>query len=190
MQIGIIRGSFNPPNYGHIFAALYAAKTYSLDSLFICPIYKNPTDHVLESWDNRVSMIRMAYQGIPMCKIDTTDETNKSGACLDFIKNTKQTLQKASLVLFSGIEKELDKEIDHNEEELLKLCSIIPLFKDTNDKYDLKNYSDKRIKKLIGKEKWDSLAKMLPVSIIKFIQSHNMYMKEEELVVSTPTKKK
>jgi nicotinate-nucleotide adenylyltransferase len=55
-HVAIFGGSFNPPHFGHMFAALYVLETRPVDALWLVPTFHHPFEKSLEPFAARFEM--------------------------------------------------------------------------------------------------------------------------------------
>lgn len=63
-KIGILGGSFNPPHYGHLLAAVYARQRFALDEIWYVPTYQHAFGKPLVPFAHRLAMLRLLIQGL------------------------------------------------------------------------------------------------------------------------------
>ncbi len=72
--IGVLGGSFDPPHFGHVFAALWALETGAVSSVLVVPV----SEHAFgkkqgASFGERVAMCRLAFARIDGVGIDARE---------------------------------------------------------------------------------------------------------------------
>lgn len=55
-------GSFNPPHYGHLFAAVFALKHFNLDEVWFVPTFKHAFDKASVDFSHRQAMLTLLTQ--------------------------------------------------------------------------------------------------------------------------------
>ena len=58
-QIGILGGMFDPPHYGHIFAARSVKEKFGLDEVWLVPNFKPAHKTGFSSYENRLELVRL-----------------------------------------------------------------------------------------------------------------------------------
>lgn len=187
MRIGILRGSFDPPHYGHLFNAVYALKSLQLDRIDISPVCHHPFGKVLTDWDHRVNMIEEMFMDFgPKVNVSVLDYHNMTGHTIDLLKLYYEYFSDlfTTLVMIGGEDTTANNSKHKDVEEILKLCEIavVPRAMYSKDPYAIPNYSSSQIKKHIQSGEWEDLAKMMPTTIIQYIKTNNLY--KENSVVS------
>ncbi len=64
-RIGILGGSFNPPQIGHVALARYALDQKRVDEVCVMPCADHPYGKDLAPFANRLAMCQLAFHGIP-----------------------------------------------------------------------------------------------------------------------------
>ena len=58
MKIALLGGSFNPPHFGHLMAALYVRGALDIDQVWLMPSFHHPFGKPLAPFEHRVAMCR------------------------------------------------------------------------------------------------------------------------------------
>jgi nicotinate-nucleotide adenylyltransferase len=87
-QIALLGGSFNPPHFGHLMAALFVRGALPVDEVWLMPAYHHPFGKPLEGFEHRVQMCRaMASDLGPWLKVSEVErEVGEGGRTIDTLE--------------------------------------------------------------------------------------------------------
>ena len=75
-RIGVLGGLFDPPHWGHVLVARQAKQTQKyVDDVWIMPVYKPPWRDAAAPADNRLEMVRRAFE--PEFHVDLSEFNHK-----------------------------------------------------------------------------------------------------------------
>jgi nicotinate-nucleotide adenylyltransferase len=72
-RIGVLGGTFDPPHFGHLTAAVQVADLLSLEQVWFVPTGDSWQKSEVTPVGHRVEMVRLAIQGNPRLRLDTID---------------------------------------------------------------------------------------------------------------------
>ena len=72
-RIGVLGGTFDPPHFGHLTAAVQVADLLSLEQVWFVPTGDSWQKSDVTESGHRVEMVRLAIQGDPRMRLDTVD---------------------------------------------------------------------------------------------------------------------
>lgn len=104
-RIGILGGTFDPPQLGHLILAEYTRETLKLNHMLFVPVADHPfkTDATRVSIAHRLAMLQLAIQGNPDFSISRVD-IDRAGPhySADTVKIVKSQNPGAELVFVMG----------------------------------------------------------------------------------------
>ena len=79
-RIGILGGSFDPPHLAHVALARLLSETLALDVLRVIPAGQPWQKHHLQAAsEDRLAMLRLAFEGMPVTVEIDTREIGRDG---------------------------------------------------------------------------------------------------------------
>ena len=146
MKTVIFGGSFNPPNSGHVSAAMTAAKELSPDRFLIIPDYEAPHKEMAALTPDplqRLEMCRIAFSSVPGAEISDM-EIMRGGRSytVDTLSELREKYPEDSFTLIIGSDMLLgfDK-CWHRFEDILNMCSLAVCSREENDIPALEAYA-------------------------------------------------
>ncbi len=88
-QVALMGGSFNPPHFGHLMAALYVRGALPVDEVWLMPAYHHPFGKPLEAFEHRVAMCRAMAQDLgPWLQVSEIEkEVGEGGRTIDTLEH-------------------------------------------------------------------------------------------------------
>lgn len=88
-QVAILGGSFNPPHFGHLMAAIFVRGALPVDEVWLMPAYHHPFGKPLESFEHRVAMCRAMIADIgPWLKVNEAEkDVGEGGRTIDTLEH-------------------------------------------------------------------------------------------------------
>lgn len=177
MNIGFLGGSFNPPHYGHLFAALYALTHFDLDQVWLAPVKGHPFGKTSIDFDHRLHMTRLLIQKFKsQLKVtDIENKLSKEGKTLHTLNHLKKTHpdHRLSLLVGSDLEPELSKWYEIQHIRSTYPIHIIPRGKNPDIPFYIPDISSTFIRNCVQKNK--SLQKAMPTVILDYIDRYKLY---------------
>ena len=128
MNIGLLGGSFNPIHNAHLGIARAAREACRLERVIFIPA-ADPPHKSLEgdvSFDNRVSMVKLALADHPQYELSTIEGERKGKSySIDTIRQFRQLYPSARLFFIIGADSYLEIGTWHRYSELLTLCDLV-----------------------------------------------------------------
>ncbi|MBR9705600.1 nicotinate (nicotinamide) nucleotide adenylyltransferase [Candidatus Pacearchaeota archaeon] len=191
-KIALFGGSFNPIHSQHIKIIEKVIQSKVVDEFWVIPCKKHAFNKDFAPAKNRVDMINLALKNIKQAKVCTVElDSSKTSYTIDTIKilQKKYPNNEFFWVIGSDILHEIHKWQGYKK--LLKIISFIILKRDTYPiisinsmnvesiiKIKTNNFSSTEVRENV--KKGQSLKKLLPNSIIDYIQKNNLYKKEDK----------
>lgn len=72
-RVAFFGGSFDPPHIGHVLATAYVLATQDVDVVLVAPVFKHPFAKSLTSFDDRMTMCRLAFAWLPGVEISDVE---------------------------------------------------------------------------------------------------------------------
>ena len=175
MDIGIFRGSYDPPHMGHVFAAVYALKAFDLDEIWVIPVCNHPFGKQLSPYSIRCGLVVRAFSGMGSISPRFYDDETLSGHCIDLLKRIHMIYPGNKYVMLGGTDVDSQKGKYRDEEEILKLCTVARVPRDSysESKYAIPNYSSSEIKQRV--KEGLSITGLVPKNVEEMIISTNLY---------------
>ncbi len=87
-QVALMGGSFNPPHFGHLMAALYVRGSLPVDEVWLMPAYHHPFGKPLEGFGHRVAMCRAMAEDLgPWLQVSEIEkEVGEGGRTIDTLE--------------------------------------------------------------------------------------------------------
>ncbi len=126
-RIGILGGSFDPPQLGHLILAEYSRETLGLDCILFVPV----ADHPVKQSDlrmplhHRLAMLELAIEGNPSFSISRVD-IDREGPhySADMVRIIRAQQPKAQLYFVMGGDNLRDLPTWERPQELFRCCRL------------------------------------------------------------------
>jgi len=178
MNIGFLGGSFNPPHYGHLFAALYAISHFNLDHVWLAPVKDHPFGKSAIDFHHRLAMTQALVQPFtPQLKVTDIEAQLKEGGKTLHTLNAladKYPDHNFSLLVGSDIVPELPKWHAIDQIRSTYPIHIIPRGQNSGSPFYIPNISSTWIRRSMGQNKMPSLA--APKNILAYVEQHKLYV--------------
>jgi len=197
-RVAILGGSFDPPHHGHIHVALAFQDLYKFDEVWIVPNYANPLKEAVASASDRLDMTRLAFTGVPYCKVLDVEVLRKEPSftvdTLEFLLETDPEFQSAErfLLIASGVARSFGswKNIDRVIEIAKPVVAAgspykeIPGLSQKSAKaveggwtvFEGINLSSTLVRSWLFSKKY--ISHLIPKEVEEYITEHNLYKKE------------
>ena len=129
-RIGVFGGSFDPVHLGHLTIAQDALEQLDLDRLIFVPaaIPPHKLNHTLVEGRQRVEMLQLATE--ENLRFEVSDlELARGGVSytVDTIHHLQEEHPEADLFFIVGLDSLIEMHLWHRVEELLEICTVVPL---------------------------------------------------------------
>ena len=129
-RIGVFGGSFDPVHLGHLTIAQDAVEQLELDRLIFVPaaIPPHKLNHTLVEGRQRVEMLQLATKD--HLRFEVSDlELARGGVSytVDTIHHLQEEHPTAALFFIVGLDSLVEMHLWHRVEELLEICTVVPL---------------------------------------------------------------
>ncbi len=190
MKIGVFGGTFNPVHIGHVHLAENFKEELSLDRLIVIPTgtppHKQSCD--LVSSDDRLSMCRMAFEGIAEVSCLEIMRAGKSYT-VETLEELKKIYADDEIFLLVGSDMLLSFKRWYRWEDILKMCTLCATDRDNFE--TCRDADEKLLKKIIFCDfpktvissseirekikKGENVSSLLPEKVIKYIKEKGLY---------------
>jgi nicotinate-nucleotide adenylyltransferase len=188
-KFGIFGGAFDPPHNAHLVAAERAREECGLDSVLFVPTSIPPhKQQPVESYDNRLELVKRAVKGNPYFEISDM-EMRREGTSytVDTLLEAKMLYPKAKLFLLIGMDEALDFMSWRKPETIMELADPVvfcrpgvrkdklPKLITTNAHFIDMNLdiSSTAIRQLVREGK--SINKLVPERVSAYIKEKGLY---------------
>lgn len=193
MRIGIFGGSFNPVHLGHVALVVHLIEAKQLDQVYILPVNMSPfkTDQHLLDGKERIHLCRLAFKGVPKCKVLATEV--KRGGVSYTIDTLNELLQKGyvskqdSLFLLLGQDSLQGFANWKSKEQIVEMAEIVVASRGNSAKVEtsvsfietpLFDVSATEIRQRLKKKLY--CGHLLNKTVYKYIQKKSLYLKAED----------
>jgi nicotinate-nucleotide adenylyltransferase len=129
-RIGIFGGAFDPPHFGHLISAQYAAELLVLDKVIFVPSGKHPYKEgsIVASEEQRFAMTKLAVAGNPLFEVSAS-EIVKQGVAYTFetLEHVRREYGGATFFLLIGADNVAEFGSWENAEGILELATVAVL---------------------------------------------------------------
>lgn len=143
MRIGIFGGTFNPVHNGHINLVNRICEKVSLDMIYVIPT-KIPPHKIapqLASGDDRLNMLKLAFEDNPLVKVSDYELLNKGKSYTIFtLLHIKEKFPDAELFLLMGSDMFVTLHEWKRYKEIYTLAHIVVVSRNSEDKDDICSY--------------------------------------------------
>ncbi len=146
MRVGIFGGSFDPVHDGHLECARFVFKQRNLDKLIFIPAYISPLKQDVNSAppEHRIKMLDLAISGLPGFSISDFEIINRGVSyTFDTVTYFKNLYDEIDLII--GYDNLVVFEKWHKPDELLTLCNLIVLRRNTDKEFGKNKYFTKAV---------------------------------------------
>ncbi len=193
-QWGILGGTFDPVHYGHLTLADEIQTAKNLTGILFVPSHYHPfkRNQCKASFADRVAMLKLALADYPSFGISEIETEKKlSGYTYDTIRALKEQYPDARFWFVIGADNLTQIQKWHNYEKLLR---EVPFLAGTRPGYapDTPDYfppgsieyvqtkpvdiASSEVRKLLeSKSSMQYLEKIIPLSVLEYINSRNLY---------------
>lgn len=177
MRIGVFGGSFNPPHYGHLLAAVYALKAYDLDQLWFVPAFEHAFGKSLVAFSHRQKMVQLLIEGLgPRFKVKSIEKTiknpGKSWLTLQALQNKYPSYRFQWII---GSDLETDTRRWYNVKELKKKYGflVVPRGSKHSAPFFIPDVRSMDIRRRI--RRGQGLESLTPKSVQSYILQHRLF---------------
>ena len=127
-RIGIFGGTFNPIHQGHVHAAEIIKRRFSLNSLFLVPVYIPPHKTIgkVEAASHRLKMVELAFKDKPDIFPSSLEiEAQGTSYSIKTLNKFHELFPEARIFFVLGIDAFLDIETWKDYNQVLEKCLFI-----------------------------------------------------------------
>lgn len=201
MRTGIMGGTFNPPHYGHLYAAEHVRDALGLDKVLFIPTNLPPHKKMPVGSANtqqRCEMVQRMLKGRDWAELSTV-EIDRGGASytVDTLRELKNSGLYGDLFLIMGTDMLMMLDYGWREpEEICRLCSLAVVAREAGQQHDLQqkvaylrekyhadiHLIDCPVTEISSTQirSGKSLHEMLPPSVYQYIEQNRLYTREKE----------
>ncbi|MDX2177117.1 MAG: nicotinate-nicotinamide nucleotide adenylyltransferase [Candidatus Sumerlaeia bacterium] len=182
-RIGVLGGSFDPPHFGHLFGALFALETGAVDRVFAIPAAQHAFGKLFAAaFDHRLAMARLLFLRLREVEVSRL-EADRPGVSytIDTLRELRRDHPSATFRLLLGsdtlrdLPKWRESRAVAEAAPPLELPRIEP-GRPVEDTWGaLPVLSSTAIRDLLRVGDSVALARVLPSSIIQYIEHHGLY---------------
>lgn len=171
-RIGILGGSFNPPQIGHVALARYALDQNLVDEVCVMPCADHPYGKDLASFTDRLAMCQQAFHGIPHVVIsDMEAHLPAPNYTVQTLRHLHATVHNATFSLIVGSDVANDISNWKDSTELQKLATLITVPRGPHS--PIPDASATEVRRRI--HDGESIADLVPVPVAQYIQAQQLY---------------
>lgn len=180
-RVAVFGGSFNPPHVGHVLAAVYALSTAPIDEVLVVPVYRHPFAKELASFEDRLSMCRLAMGWIPRVTISTVEEElGGESLTLRTVEHLEATHPEWALRLLVGADVLADLPKWHRWDRIAEIAPPVVLGRSGVDRTDapipvLPRVSSTEMRAALGRGDLDAVRALIPASVLDHIAARGLY---------------
>ena len=201
MRTGIMGGTFNPPHYGHLYAAEHVRDALGLDKVLFIPTNLPPHKKMpagSANTEQRCEMVQRMLKGRSWAELNTI-EIDRGGASytVDTLRALKKTGKYGDLFLIMGTDMLMMLDYGWRDpEEICRLCTLAVVARVLGQQKDLQQKAQQLREKYQADirlvdcpvveisstqiRQGESLIEMLPPSVYQYIEQNRLYTHEKE----------
>lgn len=171
-RIGILGGSFNPTQMGHVALARYALDQKHVDEVCVMPCADHPYGKDLAPFANRLAMCQLAFHGMPHVVVsDLEAHLPTPSYTVQTLRHLHATIPQATFFLIVGAD--IAKEVIHWKDgaEIQKLTTLITVPRGPQS--PIPDISATEVRRRI--QNGDSIADLVPAPVAQYIQAQRLY---------------
>lgn len=172
-KIGFLGGSFNPPHLGHVAIAQQILEEGWVDQVWVVPCWEHPFDKNLIPFKHRFEMSLLAFAPLGE-RVEVLDvEKRLGGKSYTFrtIQHLKRRNPEAQFFLILGQDAAQEVKQWYRYEELKESVEWLTIPRGPQS--TIPNVSASVVREAL--RKGESLAEVLPKSVIQYIQKEKLY---------------
>lgn len=171
-RIGILGGSFNPPQIGHVAIARYVREQNLVDEVCVMPCADHPYGKDLAPFADRVAMCALAFHGMPHVVIsDLEAHLPAPSYTVQTLRHLHATVHHAQFFLIVGTDVAQDIVNWKEGAEVQKLATVIEIPRGPNSPIPNASATDVRRRIHAG----ESITDQVPAPVAQYIQAHGLY---------------
>ncbi|MCB0308775.1 MAG: adenylyltransferase/cytidyltransferase family protein [Bdellovibrionales bacterium] len=181
LRVGVFGGSFDPPHFGHLFAAVYALKAYDLDRIWFVPAFHHRFGKNLTPYKHRKKMLSLLVRGFnPLFAIKDIDQAIENPGKSILTLNTLQTMFPKHVfkcVVGSDLKLQTKKWFQASKIEKRFGFLWVPRGPSKNNQMYIPNIQSSDIRhRFLKKPKRPIKPNApLPPSVLEYIKAHHLY---------------
>lgn len=171
-RIGILGGSFNPPQIGHLGLAQYALAQHHVDEVCVMPCAQHPYGKNLAPFADRLAMCQLAFHGLPHVVVsDMEAHLAAPNYTVQTLRHLHDTVKNAAFFLIVGSDVATDLANWKDSGDIQKLAGIIMVPRGPQS--PIPDTSATEVRRRI--HSGDSIADLVPAPVAQYIQAHGLY---------------
>jgi nicotinate-nucleotide adenylyltransferase len=171
-RIGILGGSFNPPQIGHVAIANYVRDHNLVDEVCVMPCADHPYGKNLAPFVNRLAMCNLAFHGMPHVVIsDMEAHLPTPSYTVQTLRHLQDTVHNAKFSLIIGSDTMMDIHNWKEFTEIHKLATLLEVPRGSNS--PIPNVSATEIRHCI--HAGQPITDLVPAPVAEYIQAHGLY---------------
>lgn len=201
MQTGIMGGTFNPPHYGHLYAAQHVKNALKLDKVLFIPTNLPPHKTMPAGSANtaqRCEMVELMLDEHKWAQLSTI-EIDRGGASytVETLRALKRSKKYGQLYLIMGTDMLMMLDYGWREpEEICKLCTLAVVARGADQREELQQKAARLQEKYAADIRLvdcpvvdisstqlragQSLQEMTPPGVYEFIEQNRLYTHEND----------
>lgn len=171
-RIGILGGSFNPPQIGHVALARYALEQKLVDEVCVMPCADHPYGKTLSPFADRLAMCQLAFHGMAHVVVsDLEAHLPTPSYTVQTLRHLHATVHHATFFLIVG--SDVANDVSHWKEgaEIQKLATLITIPRGPQS--PIADASSTEVRRRI--QAGESIADLIPAPVALYIQSQQLY---------------
>ena len=184
MKICLFGGSFDPMHISHVLAIHYLSATGNFDKIFVIPCYSSPSGKKLIDFNHRVNMCNIAVNFLPKVIVSRIERMlPEPSYTINTVREFKKTYPNDELRLAIGADILANTHL-WKQEDLEEIFKLAPPFILGRLGYEhpeasgpiIPGVSSTKVRELIKTDNHTELSKMVPISVIEYIEQHKLYI--------------
>lgn len=177
-NIALFGGSFDPPHFGHLYAALWAMSRHELESLIVMPTADHAFAKELSPFEHRFEMCLRAFSTLRNASVsDLEGRRGGKSYTIDTIRELAKEHPDATLHFIVG--EDVADQLDRwrESERLQQLAKPLVVRRGERDDPFSVYISSTEIRRMLAAAELDAeaLALRLPTSVTAYARAHNLY---------------
>ena len=199
MRTGIMGGTFNPPHYGHLYAAEHVRDALGLDKVLFIPTNLPPHKKMpagSANTEQRCEMVQLMLDGCDWAEMSMIEiERGGSSYTVDTLRALKQTNRYGDLFLIMGTDMLMMLDYGWRDpEEICRLCTLAVVARAPGEQAGLQQKAQQLREKYQADIRLvdspvveisstqirhgQSLREMLPPAVYQYIEQNRLYIHE------------
>jgi nicotinate-nucleotide adenylyltransferase len=179
--VGVFGGSFNPPHLAHVLALAVVLARFDVERILVVPTYQHPFAKALASYDDRVTMCRLAMGWLPRVEISRVEEElGGESRTLRTLEHLRAQHPTWSLRFIMGADLVLEAAKWYGFDRIVGLAPPIVLGR-AGVTYEgappavLPAISSTEVRRMIAEGRWAELEPLVPRDVLAHVRSRSLY---------------